>query len=99
MSLTVEFDPRAELEYFETWLWYESELHGLGDRFGRAVIRYIEIISTAPLAFPSKKVFTREAKIEDFPFLIIYKVFPSKNLIYITSIFHTSRNPRKKYKK
>jgi len=99
MDFIVEFDPKAELEYFDSWIWYESELPGLGDRFGRSVIRQIEIISTAPLAFPSKKVGTREAKVEDFPFLIVYKVFPFRNLIYVTSIFHTSRDPRNKYRR
>lgn len=99
MGFIIEFDPKAELEYFDAWIWYESELPGLGDRFGTEVIRLIKIISVAPLAFPSKKVSTREAKIENFPFLIVYKVYPSKNLVYVTSIFHTSRNPRKKYKK
>jgi len=99
MNFIIEFDPKAEKEYFDAWDWYEEQLIGLGDRFGNSVIRQIEFISKAPLSYPSKKAQSRECKIEDFPFLIIYKIYPAKNVIYISSIFHTSRNPRKKYPK
>jgi hypothetical protein len=99
MSFNVEFDPKADNEYFEAWDWYESQLTGLGDRFGRSIIKHIKIISDAPLAFPNKKSDVRECKVEDFPFLVVYKVFPEKKLVYITSIFHTSRNPKKKYRR
>jgi len=99
MGFSIEFDPVADKEYFEAWDWYEEQLTGLGDRFGDSVVRHIELISKAPLAFPSKKAQSRECKIEDFPFLIVYKIYSAKNIIYITSIFHTSRNPKKKYRK
>jgi ParE toxin of type II toxin-antitoxin system, parDE len=99
MSFSIEFDPKADIEYFKAWDWYEEQLIGLGDRFGDSVIRQIELISKTPLVYPSKKPQSRECEIEDFPFLIVYKIYPVKNLIYIVSIFHTSRNPRKKYRK
>jgi hypothetical protein len=99
MAFIVEFDPIAEKEYFEAWDWYENELTGLGDRFGNSVSKQIEVISKSPLIYPNKKANSRECKIEDFPYLVVYKIYPAKNFIYITSIFHTSRNPRKKYGK
>jgi len=36
-------------------------------------------------------------KINDFPYLIVYKLYPGKNFVLVISIFHTSRNPRKKF--
>lgn len=99
MDFNIEFDPKAEKEYFDAWDWYEGQVVGLGDRFGYALVKQIQSISKNPLAYPSKNTNTRELKVEDFPFLIVYKVFPKKNIIYITSIFHTSRNPKKKHRK
>jgi hypothetical protein len=99
MSFTVRFDPKAEVEYFEAWDWYDEQSIGLGNRFGNAVLLLIKSISNNPLAYPNKKFDCRECKVEDFPYLVIYKVFPAKNIIYITSIFHTSRSPRKKHRR
>ena len=92
MEFSIEFDPKADKEYFEAWDWYEEQLTGLGDRFGDSVIRQIELISKAPLLYPSKKAQSRECKIEDFPFLIVYKIYAAKNIIYITSIFHQQKS-------
>ena len=99
MGFSIEFDPKADKQYFDAWDWYEERLEGLGDRFVDSVARQIELISKNPLAYPSKKTNCRECAVKDFPFLIVYKIYPKKNILYITSIFHTSRNPRKKYRK
>jgi len=99
MSFNIELDPKAEAEYFDAWDWYENQTIGLGNRFGNSVLRLIAIIADNPLAYPNKKSNVRECKIDDFPYLVIYRIYLSKNTIYITSIFHTSRNPRKKYRR
>ncbi len=99
MSFTIEFDPKADKEYFDAWDWYENQSVGLGDRFGNVLLKQVQSISKDPFAYPNKKSNFRESKVVDFPFLILYKIYPAKNLIYITSIFHTSRNPKKKYRK
>jgi len=39
----------------------------------------------------------RETKINVFPYLIIYRIQKRKKIVAISSIFHTSRNPKKKY--
>lgn len=99
MNFVVEFDIRAETEYSKAIEWYEDQQPGLGSRFEESVQKLIRYIGDTPLIFPNKKYDTREGKIEDFPYLVVYKIFPAKNLIYITSIFHTSRNPKRKYRK
>lgn len=97
MSFRTEFDPKALKEYLEAWDWYEEQQDGLGDRFGFAVNEQIGKIAVNPLFYPNKKLKTRESKVRKFPFLIVYRIFPEKNTLYIVSIFHTSRSPRKKY--
>jgi hypothetical protein len=99
MSFVVKFYRKAYREYFEAYEWYEEKQSGLGDRFENSVKKLVDAVDKHPLLFPNKKFETREGKVEDFPYLVVYKVFPDKNLIYITAIFHTSRNPRKKYRK
>ncbi len=46
----------------------------------------------------SNKTF-REAKVEFFPYLIVYKIKKRTKEIYISSIYHTKKHPRKKYRK
>ena len=41
----------------------------------------------------------REAKVENFPYMIVYEFFKSKKLLHIAAIYHGKRNPRKKYRK
>jgi len=99
MSFVIRFYTRAYREYFKAYEWYEGQQLGLGDRFENSIKKLVDIVDEHPLIFPNKKYDTREGKTEDFPYLVVYKIFPRKNLIYIVSIFHTSRNPRKKYRK
>ena len=57
-------------------------------------------IGEHPLFFGkrSKKGF-REARVKGFPYLIIYKIYARKKIIFINIIHHTSRHPRRKYRK
>ena len=50
-----------------------------------------------PEMYPEKVASFREAKIEVFPYLLIYKVAKRKKVITIVSVFHMSRNPKIKY--
>jgi hypothetical protein len=97
MNFTIKFYRKAYKEYFEAYAWYEEQQAGLGDRFENSVMHLVNSIDKNSLIFQNRKYDTREGKVHDFPFLVVYKVYPAKNLIYITSIFHTSRNPKKKY--
>jgi plasmid stabilization system protein ParE len=77
---------------------YEDQQSGLGDRFKNEVRNKIELILNNPLHYPLKRKHY-EAQIDNFPFLIIYKIDKRKDLILILSVFHTSRHPKKKYTK
>ena len=99
MSFVPDFDPEAELNYWDAYEWYAHKSPGLADRFEHSVQAALNLIVKAPLHYPNKKQNYRECKIENFPYLIVYKILSDKNIIYISSIFHTSRNPWKKYHK
>lgn len=97
MSYTVRYNSKAEIEYYEAFDWYEKRSPGLGDRFEFFVENSIHYIVNNPFIYPDKKYNCRECCVENFPYLIIYKVYPELKIILIVSIFHTSRRPSNKY--
>ena len=95
MNYTVDLLFKARQEIFESWVWYEEQEDGLGDRFEDAVFEKIALIAANPLHYPLKKG-TYEANTDKFPFLIVYRINKRRKLIMIVSVFHTSRHPKKK---
>lgn len=92
------FSSRAQKEIAESWIWYEDRQFGLGDRFLKEITDHVQKIEQSPNRFPTRFKSYKEAALPVFPFLIIYRINVKKKLIRIVSIFHTSRNPKKKYK-
>ena len=99
MNYTIKFHPEAEKEYLEAYHWYEEHQTGLGERFELAVEKQIKLVANNPEHYTEKKYKCRESKTETFPYLIVYKFYPAEKLIWITSVFHTSRKPSKKNRK
>ncbi|MGZ8516749.1 MAG: type II toxin-antitoxin system RelE/ParE family toxin [Chitinophagaceae bacterium] len=100
MSYTCRFHPLTQGDYNEAYAWYEDKLEGLGDRFLKAVNQKIEEIALHPEAYGSRssKKFG-EAQVDFFPYLIIYKMNKRTRELYITSIHHTKKHPKRKYRK
>jgi plasmid stabilization system protein ParE len=96
-SFTYEIVLRARNEILEAWEWYEDRQEGLGDRFINQISFKIKQVVQMPERYPEKKKTFREAKIDVFPYLLIYKIVNRKKVITIISVFHTSRNPKMKY--
>ena len=99
MSYKLIFHPLAEEEYIEAFKWYENEQKGLGERFERLVELKLQQITLHPENYGFSKGGFRETSIDIFPYTIVYKIFKRKNLIYVSAIYHTKRNPRNKYRK
>jgi plasmid stabilization system protein ParE len=93
------FHPQAEAEYLESVLWYEQQAKGLGLRFMEAVRARLAAIAEHPEHYARKHGKFREVAVDGtFPFLIIFVVeFPGE--IFISSVFHSSRNPKRKYRR
>ena len=92
--------PDTEKDYNEAYEWYEEKVKGLGERFIKAVRNKIEEIAEHPATFGSRiRKGYREAQVDFFPYLIVYKVYPKQKEIFIASIHHTKKNPKKKYRK
>lgn len=100
MSYTYEIHPLVERDFEEGYIWYEEKQKGLGERFINAVTEKIKQIIQNPEAYGSKSNKSiREAEVDKFPYLVVYKINKRKKEIYINSIHHTRKHPSKKYRK
>lgn len=100
MIYTYRLHPLTKQDYDEAYAWYENKQKGLGERFLKAVRKKIEAVVLYPEAYGSKgnKKF-REAEVDIFPYLLVYKINKRKKEIYISSIHHSKKHPHKKYRK
>jgi plasmid stabilization system protein ParE len=89
---------RAKEELINSWEWYEDKQPGLGDRFKDEIYACLHNLATQPEHYPIRKSPYREALVDIFPYLIIYRILKKEKYIVVSSIFYASRNPKKKYK-
>ncbi|TFF40936.1 type II toxin-antitoxin system RelE/ParE family toxin [Mucilaginibacter psychrotolerans] len=93
---TVKLLKQAEVDFAEACEWYEGERIGLGTRFYNAVSGKLNRIESNPLHYNVRfSEIYRVAKVKGFPYVIVYRVNQKTKLVYVASIFHTSRNPSK----
>ena len=79
--------------------WYEERAVGLGVLFVEIIYKAFDLIALTPGAYPQKKSNYREFTVNKFPYLVVYELADKEGAIYILHIFHTSRNPKLKYRK
>lgn len=89
---------RAQIEIEDAWLWYEDRQTGLGDRFIKEVLGQIRQVELYPETYAARYKTFREASVPVFPYLLIYKINKKQKLVYILSVFHAKRNPKRKYR-
>ena len=89
----------AHEEYINAYEWYEIKQRNLGDRFMKSVEIRLGQISEYPEYFSKKQSNYRIAKVENFPYYIVYEFFKRKHLIHIVAIYHGRRDPRRRFRK
>ena len=93
-SLVIRDKAFSELE--DAYSWYEQQQKGLGELFLSEFKEYSKIIQSSPESFEKKYKDFRELLLKTFPYFIVYQI--DKNTVVVFSVFHTSRNPKRKYK-
>ena len=79
MAFQYRLHERAHEEYIEAHRWYEQKQKGLGDRFMNSVEKRLQQISEHPEYYGKRKNTNfREAKVENFPYVIVYEFFKRK---------------------
>ena len=89
----------ADKELQDAALWYEQKGIGLGSRFIDVIKKKLVTIQLHPERNKKRKGNFREVFVQVFPYIIVYSFYKRKRIITVNSIFHTSRNPKKKYRK
>jgi toxin ParE1/3/4 len=89
--MNYEFHPEAEEELFESALRYESEVPGLGRRFGDEVERVIHLLLENPELGSKVDNDLRHFVLRRFPFSIVYAA--TSDLVFIVAVAHGSREP------
>ena len=97
MSHTLVIKEEAARETIESYLWYEARVEGLGESFLGELDKCYSAVLQNPEAFQKQYKSFRQANIRRFPFVMTFEIENDDVVVY--SVFHTSRNPRKKYPK
>ena len=95
----IKLSASAQRELEDSFDWYEEQSVGLGDRFAEVIYISLNSISNSPEAYNKKKANNRAFVVDKFPFIIIYEYLKKENMVYVLHIFHTSRNPKLKYRR
>jgi plasmid stabilization system protein ParE len=95
-KLTEVLSLQAENELEDALYFYDLISTKIGDNFLNQINTCIESILLNPETYKLEFDVYRQAVVKKFPFVIIYTKIDSK--ILISAIFHTSKNPNKKFK-
>jgi hypothetical protein len=87
----------AMREWANASIYYELQKKGLGEKFSNAVIKQLKLVQESPKIYQKTKKEYREAAVPPFPFLIVFRIDKTKNVIVVVSIFHAKRKPKQKY--
>ena len=98
MLYSLKLRDKASEEIMEAFLWYEEQQEGLGEKFKAKIHDKLVRICQNPLHYKNSYRKFREALTDVFPFLIVYYIDEVQNSVIVIAIFHTSRNPKYKYK-
>jgi hypothetical protein len=99
MAYSFIINDEAIKELTKAFLWYEEQQLGLGKEFRTEVYTKIDKVCNNPFHYKIHSKKFHEALTERFPFLIVYFVDEKNKLVIVTAIFHTSRNPKGKFKR
>ncbi len=99
MTYRIEFHSFAKEEFRKSYKWYEKQQEGLGERFVTYINKGLDEILDDPERYAKKKGNYREFIVDVFPFVIVYEFLKKEEIIFVSHIFHSKRNPALKYKR
>ncbi|QKJ29278.1 type II toxin-antitoxin system RelE/ParE family toxin [Mucilaginibacter mali] len=81
----------------EAYDWYEKEQAGVGEIFLKELYGCIDKIEAWPTVYAKVKDEYRQINLKRFPYVVLFRIIQNDIVVY--AVFHTSRSPRKKYKR
>jgi len=88
--------PRAILMTKDAYDWYELQKNGLGEEFLLELDGIYHKLQTQPEYYGKIKKNFRQAALKRFPFVIVFEII--KKEVVVFAVFHTSRNPKYKFR-
>jgi len=79
----------------DAYQWYEEQLEGLGESFLFDLEQANKKITTNPTFYSFQDDRYRRILLKKFPYIVIYEILDKEIVVY--AIFHTSRNPNKRF--
>ena len=92
--MILEITEEAKDDISDAYNWYESQKIALGDEFINQFKLVCKTIIKAPEGFRKVRGY-HQISLKQFPFVVLYQLIDDKIIVY--AVFHTSRNPKKKY--
>lgn len=89
----------ADKEFSEAAKWYDEQSAGLGNRFILTLQLKLKLIQEFPERYPKRYKNFRETMMNVFPYAIVYTFYKAKKEIHVSAIYHSSRNPKRKFRK
>ncbi len=99
MNFKYRIHELAQLDFEESVEWYAARSIKAAENFITEVEYTLELIAQYPFRFRNEYKNFRELGLKKYPFVIVYTVEEAEQLVSVMAIFHTSRNPKKKYRK
>ena len=93
MICKIVISPKAIAELQEIIKWYNDKKPSLGDDFKIRAKATINNLKENHFSFQIRYSDVRCCQIFKFPYLIHFKIFENDEIVVITTIKHTSRNP------
>lgn len=95
----LDYHPLAVKELNDAVIWYETEQEGRGLKFLQYLEEQLAQLCRRAENYPVTRGYFRELYIRLYPYIIVYRIKKREGILFINSIFHTSRNPAEKYRK
>jgi plasmid stabilization system protein ParE len=89
--------PKATNMAEKAYDWYEEQQVGLGKLFVTELVSCYDKLEAWPAAYTKIYKNYRHIILRTFPYVVVFEIIKDDVVIY--AVFHTSRNPRKKFKK
>jgi plasmid stabilization system protein ParE len=89
----------AQDEYESSITWYAERSLTAANQFIEAVEHTLQLICEHPDRWRNEYKKYYELGLNKYPFSIVYTIEAENRLVVVRSIYHHSRNPKKKYKK
>jgi plasmid stabilization system protein ParE len=99
MSYGYILDQRAQQEYEEAILWYLDRSLQATENFISAMEETLTLICDHPTRWRNEYKDFYEVGLKKYPYTIIYTVDPDQEIVFVTTVHHHKKSPRKKYRK